>query len=337
VILLSVMAGASPWLDADELSLPTPRRSHDVTLSGHDARPIYNGSVVPGGVYSLDELRTVIARDPVVAEHYRHADLGEMRAVTLTKGRAAYVSYRRGNRIFWTRGRVWLKPGETVLTDGTTTIRARCGNCVADIRQGDVAAVEPAHGELDEAVVPPTPETGVSPVSGEIEELGDLLEVPFAAQTLASLQPGPLVSMPDLLGRPFRTPELPGWGLIPLLPGGGGGAAPPGGPVVFLPPDRPGTETTGSVTTTGSTGLTPTTGTPTTGTPATGSPTTGSVTTGWVTTGALTTGSPTTGELTGEATTGTVTTGTKAAPEPGILWLVACGLFGLASRRLRGR
>ena len=58
-----------------------------------------------------------------------------MRAVTLTAPRSAYVSYRRGDRTYWTRDRVWLKAGETVLTDGATTIRARCGNCVSDVKQ----------------------------------------------------------------------------------------------------------------------------------------------------------------------------------------------------------
>ena len=99
------------------------------------------------------------------------------------------MSYRVGARVYWTRERVWLKAGETVLTDGATVIRARCGNCVSDVKQENVAAVDPAHGELDDFVVPPTPDTGVDAPGGADAELGDLLQVPFAPQALASLAP----------------------------------------------------------------------------------------------------------------------------------------------------
>ena len=125
--------------------------------------------------------------------------------MTLTAGRAAYVSYRSGDRIYWTRERVWLKAGETVLTDGTTTIRARCGNCVSDAKQEHVAAVEPAHGELDDFVVPPTPERGVDALAAEAEAgLGDLLEVPLvpAAPCDARSRRGAADCGPD--GRPLR-------------------------------------------------------------------------------------------------------------------------------------
>ena len=397
VILLSVVACATPWLGAAESSLPIPRRSGDITLRGLQARPVYNGSVVRGGVYSADELRAAIHRDPVVALHYRGARLGEMQAVTLTTGKAAYVSYRRGDRVHWTRERVWLKAGETVLTDGTTVIRARCGNCVSDVKQENVAAVDPAHGELDDFVVPPTPETGVDSFAAAAEEnLGDLLQVPFAPQSFAMLAPANDMLVPDLLGDPYgpggfpvaglppivvpggpgggidnpSRPDVPG--ITPGLPGGGGPGGevppPPGGPG-----DEPPTSPPGFVPPGGGTG-TPGTGTPGSGTPGSGTPggstsgsTTGGTTSSGSPTGSLTTGSPvdttsvaSTGTATGNPTTdtnvgpttGLVThgnpfpttvgvnpssSGATAAPEPGTLWLVAAGLMGLASRRLRSK
>jgi len=353
VILLSVAAFATPWLVAFEGPLPTPRRSGDITISGHQARPIYNGSVVPGGVYSLDELRAAVERDPIVAAHYRGARLGDMRAVTLTAGKAAYVSYRVGNRIHWTRNRVWLKPGETVLTDGTTTVRARCGNCVSDVKQDDVAAVEPAHGELDEFVVPAT---GASASPAEAEAgLGELLQVPFASESLASLGPGGPLLPPDLLATSFGNRSAPVFGVPPfLLPGGGGGGGvpvPPGGvvppvpPVPFVPPatttGESTTDTTGSTSTVTSTG-------DLTGESSTGF-TSGSSGTGF-TSGGTSTGSPTDTLTTGTSsetsgvtegpTTGGVTTSantTGAAPEPEVLWLLATGVIGLARRHLRAR
>ena len=310
VILLMVVAYATPWLNAEESLPSTPRRSDDIALRGHQARPIFNGSVVAGGVYSLGQLRAVIDRDPVVAEHYRDVDLDRMEVVTLTAGKAAYVSYRVGDTVRWTRERVWLKPGETVLTDGTTMIRARCGNCVSDVKQENVAAVDPAHGELDDFVVPPTPDTGVNALAADAEErLGDLLQVPFAPSALAWLAPGAALLVPDLLGvdpvalSPFD-------GVPPLLsPGGPGGGVEDGGNPDDRPqppalvPDIPGlptespseTLTTGVVVPTGDGSVFPTTTT------------------------------------TGESTT----SGATPAPEPEILWLVACGVAGLASRRVR--
>ena len=64
VILQTVVASATPWLDAYQSPLPTPRRSGELTLRGKQPRPIFNGSVVAGGVYSPGELRAPIERDP---------------------------------------------------------------------------------------------------------------------------------------------------------------------------------------------------------------------------------------------------------------------------------
>lgn len=308
VILLTAVASAAPWLNAEENPPSIPRRSDDIVLRGHQARPVFNGSVVAGGVYSLDELRAAIERDPVVAAHYRDIDLDRMEVVTLTAGKAAHVSYRRGDTVRWTRQRVWLKPGETVLTDGTTMIRARCGNCVSDVEQENVAAVDPAHGELDDFVVPPTPESGVDAFAADAEEqLGDLLQVPFAPRALAWLAPGASLLAPDLLGGGDLVAPSPFDGVPPLLsPGGPGGGVEDGG----NPDDRPQPPA-----------LVPDIPGSTTGSPS------DTLTTGVI---ARTGDGP--GDLTGG---GSTATGATPAPEPEILWLISCGIVGLASRRLR--
>jgi hypothetical protein len=346
-ILFAAVAFATPWLEACEASLPTPRRLADVALAAKRIRPIYNASVIPGGVYSVDELRAAIEHDPVVASHYDRAVLGEMRAVTLTKGRAAYVSYRVNNTLYWTRERVWIKPGETVLTDGTTIVRARCGNCISDTRLGPVAGVEPAHGELDDFVAPPIADRGVDAFAAELEPgVEDLLAVPFGPQVYATLAPvlPAIIDDENPLGARFPTAGVPGvflpGGVLPTSggspgagPGGTGGSVPP---VVFLPPDGGETSGTTGGTSSGSTGDATTaspTGTPgasSTGSPATTTGTSGDATTG--TTGGATSGTPghvttgTTGETTGmptgspsgSPTSGTPvgTTGTTSGPDP---------------------
>jgi hypothetical protein len=340
-ILVTVVVVATPWLIAADLSLPTPRHAVDITLRGQQVRPIFNGSVVPGGVYSLEELRRAIDRDPVVARHYADVNLDEMRVETLAAGRAVYVSYRRGDRVHWTRERVWLKPGETVLTDGTTMIRARCGNCVSAAKQDDVAAVDPAHGELDDFVVPPTPDAGVDAFAADAEAgLGDLLQLPFASQTLAVLTPGEALPLPGFVEDPFGEPGFP---FVPpiILPGGGGGGGVPGVPGVTVPPGGPGV---------GDLPPTPPEFVPPGGEPGTpgldsegpgattGSSSTGTATGGFTTdTGqALTTGASTGGVFpTTTASVSTSSSGVTVAPEPGALSLVAAGVIGLASRRMR--
>lgn len=311
VILIATVASAAPLLDAKESPLPIPRRADDVSLRGRAARPIFNGSVVPGGVYSLEELRAVIERDPVVAAHYRAMNVDEMHLVTLTEGRAAYVSYRIGSRVFWTRNRVYLKAGETVLTDGHTTIRARCGNCVSEEKQQAESGVDPAHGELDEFVVPPTPEAGADAVSGEAEQsLGDLLAVPFGPQMFALLGPG---------SSPMQAPTADTFGNggspffigSPLLFPGGGGAA------VAAAPDEGDLSSGGTEQGAGAGGTPRDDLTDTNDTPATGIVTDD-------------TGFPTT-----TAASGTSSTGGASAAEPQVLWLVAVGLIGVARRRMR--
>jgi hypothetical protein len=307
VILLTVFVSASPWLIAADASLPAPRHAGDITLRGLPARPIFNGSVVPGGVYSPAELRSAIERDAAVAAHYRDVRLDQMQAVTLTTGRSAYVSYRNGDRILWTRERIWLKAGETVLTDGTTMIRARCGNCISDVKHEGATAVEPAPGELDQFVVPPIADRGVDAVDAAAPaaeaQLIALLQVPFAAQ------------MMELSGSPFEVPPvIVAGGTVGgndvVNPWGVGATDPvPAVPPAFVPTVDVPTGTTGTTTTT----------TTTTGT--IGSPTT--------TLGVDTTSVPP------SDSSGDASSGATPAPEPAALWLVAAGVIGIASRRLR--
>ena len=115
-------------------------------------RPIYRHSVVAGGVYTPDELRDVLVQDAIAATHYQGFNPNAVRAETVKQDRFAYVSYRKNDQIYWTRNKVKLSEGETVLTDGNKEIRARCGNCISETPQLPVAEVEPATAEFDQLV-----------------------------------------------------------------------------------------------------------------------------------------------------------------------------------------
>lgn len=125
--------------------------SLEVPSSGPESRPtsaaariIYPYSVIPGGVLTPEDVENAMTRDPVVASHYAGLNARSLRVVRLLEPRDAYVSYRIGDQVFWTSRKLRVKAGETVLTDGNITVRARCGNQVADAPLGPTSPVEPS-------------------------------------------------------------------------------------------------------------------------------------------------------------------------------------------------
>lgn len=112
-------------------------------------RPVFRHSVVAGGVYTSDEVEAAMARDGVVAAHYSGVNPSALRVETLPTDRDVYMSYRIGQEIFWTKQKVRLREGETILTDGVHHLRARCGNCIAFMPMAPTADDEPGEMEFD--------------------------------------------------------------------------------------------------------------------------------------------------------------------------------------------
>ncbi len=120
--------------------------------SREQARPeraIYPYSVIPGGVLSNAELRRAVARDRVAADHYRDFAVERAKLEIVPKPRLVYVSYRVADRVYWTRKRILLKQGETILNDGVHQARTRCGNRISDTPQGNAWNPEPDEKTLD--------------------------------------------------------------------------------------------------------------------------------------------------------------------------------------------
>ena len=132
-----------------------PSRTRAATLnqilSNVQPRPVYPYSVVPGGIANAKELKWVAEHDPVVAAHYAGFDYERAQLVRLTLARTVYVSYRIGNKIYWTRRRLTLHKGETLITDGRMMARTRCANRVEEAPQQQAASpVEPPLEKFDE-------------------------------------------------------------------------------------------------------------------------------------------------------------------------------------------
>lgn len=113
------------------------------------ARRVYRHSIVPGGVHTAAEVVRAIAADPVVAAHYTGINTGRLRSERLAKPLSAHVSYRIGDQVYWTKARLTMAAGEHVLTDGNTTLRARCGNIISIVRRTPTFAGEPEAIEFD--------------------------------------------------------------------------------------------------------------------------------------------------------------------------------------------
>lgn len=113
-------------------------------------RPVFPFSVVPGGTVGKEDAKARAKADPVVRQHYQGIQLDSLQPFRLTKPAQGYVSYRVGNRVFWTSRRLYLKPGELLLSDGKNLIRGRCGNRVSlDPQQPVMPAGEPTEAALD--------------------------------------------------------------------------------------------------------------------------------------------------------------------------------------------
>jgi hypothetical protein len=94
-----------------------------------------------------------------------------------------YVSYRKGDDIYWTARKVMLQAGETLLTDGRNEMRARCANRISDVPRSPVEPHAPSPGALDELVDDGT--------AGEITYVN-------------APEPAPDGDLPELTGEPFK-------------------------------------------------------------------------------------------------------------------------------------
>ena len=137
----------------DSVGIDRSEALNKVLSEAQPPRPVYPYSVVPGGVEDVNELKWAAEHDPVVAAHYAGFDYDHAQVVRVTLARTAFVSYRIGNRIYWTRRRIALHKGEKLITDGKMTARTRCANQVKETPQQQAAApVEPQAQKFDEPI-----------------------------------------------------------------------------------------------------------------------------------------------------------------------------------------
>jgi PEP-CTERM motif len=166
-------------------------------------RLVYPYSIIPGGVQTPEDLREVSEHDRVVGAHYADFDFRKARIVALDQPKLVYLSYRMGDRIFWTGKRIALHKGELLITDGRMTARTRCANRISESPQPAVSPMEPPAAKFEE------PFAGTAapiPFPGDFVGLGPARE--FSG--LGAAAPPGLMSSGSA---PF-----PGGGLPPIFP-----------------------------------------------------------------------------------------------------------------------
>jgi hypothetical protein len=134
-------------------------------------RRVYPYSIVPGGVTDRAELMRAIRTDKVVAAHYAAFQADKAVALKVSKPRAVYVSYRKRGKVYWTARKVMLAEGETLLSDGNSEIRTRCGNRISDVAQWPVSVGEPSEQVLDTAMDAPD-DGGAEPAGFALDDGG---------------------------------------------------------------------------------------------------------------------------------------------------------------------
>ena len=184
--------------------------------------PVYRHSVIPGGVHQSEELTSALSRDQYASVHYANFDAKNAYIVHVKAPRMVHVSYRMGKNIYWTKKKVRIAPGETLLTDGKSFVRTRCGNRISETPQAMVSDKEPAPEVLD-TIIPPAGEglerTGKSsndagPLAGPVNGLNspDNFGPPTGGPGSGGFPPPstpfpppPVVSVPE--GPPKEVPE----------------------------------------------------------------------------------------------------------------------------------
>jgi hypothetical protein len=151
---VSTMLYSSTEVDGRKLSETGPTAlsssSYSSFTESRPGRPAYLYSVIPGGVASAEELQQAMQHDPVVAQQFAGFDFQKARLILVSGNQAMHVAYRMGDKVYWTRKKVALHPGETLISDGKIVARTRCGNRIAVAPLGPPAIAEPAEGDLDQ-------------------------------------------------------------------------------------------------------------------------------------------------------------------------------------------
>jgi hypothetical protein len=175
-----------------------------------EERPVYPYSVIPGGAHSSRELLQAAKREPVVAAHYAGFAVGRARVIRLADDKRAYVSYRFGSHIYWTKKKVTLRKGETLLSDGKHLARTRCGNRISEVPAEPTSPSEPGEEVFNHPMPPFIPVTAAgSPPPDPIWSDGSMPLLSVIGDPGGTVPNLPLYPLPPCCGSSGRPSPSP--------------------------------------------------------------------------------------------------------------------------------
>lgn len=110
--------------------------------------PVYNYSLIPGGVENVDDFCEQIQFDAA----FMGFNCAYAREIHLTNDIRVFMTFRKDGLVRWTRKPVLVRGGERVYTDGTRSFLARCANEIRFTPQEPSMEVETS--ELQDPEVP---------------------------------------------------------------------------------------------------------------------------------------------------------------------------------------
>lgn len=228
--------------DLGELGQPIESRPPEVITK----KIVWRYSVVDGGVHSEADIEAARANDPIVDEHYRYTPRPD-RLVLIQAMAKGYLSYRKGDQIYWTKNQVeftdWVWAGD-VGGEFRPVIRARCGNRVSDVpmlpvedKQPDLDVLE-LDGLMALADLPAINLLDGLPMVTELQtkDAQDQQTPIYQSDLGQTLSRAPAILPLEWLPIDNSVPLMP-WGGVVILPAMGAG-----GPIAsFGPVPEPGT------------------------------------------------------------------------------------------------
>src|SRR5262245_30879204 len=162
--------------------------AHDVDLEparNESTRTVYPFAVISGGVCFSSDIAEGAHSALAVNAHNDDVMPSAMHVETVDEPRAAYMSYRIGDQIYWTKRKLALHDGERVLSDGSVTVRGRCGNRLSDEPMLPTSDAEPPVGAFENEPAPPVV---AAPLAALPNDIGPRLSI----DPLPPLAPGSL-------------------------------------------------------------------------------------------------------------------------------------------------
>jgi len=184
-------------------------------LERRPSRPVYPYSVIRGGAYSVAELDAALRKDAVASVHYARFHRDGLRMTNAPGPLLMYASYRIGSSVYWTSHPVHVSAGESLITNGTSLARARCGNQLSDSPREPVTRMEPMEREMD---TPQTPDLNTDPNQAALADTRALDRPlllrppnapPVSALAFEIFPPAPLAAAPAFFGS-AGAPPFPG-------------------------------------------------------------------------------------------------------------------------------